>query len=188
VPTEPNGTSAWYSLTLAQSAVDTTGRTSPRASGRSPRPRPDAGRPQPATEPRLLWALLAVLSRGRGPAAAQNGQGKIWRKVALFRGPKAPFSRAWSQGFSTQTINLGAFISDDFFGAGEQEKCRAPFSGEDSVDVTRTGRLRRAATNRWDPRQTQRCRQTASLPRRAVSLYLDASVYAGLRRHNRATH
>jgi hypothetical protein len=30
--------------------------------------------------------------------------------------------------------------------------------------------------------------QTATLPWRSMSLYLDASVYAGLRQHNRATH
>jgi hypothetical protein len=47
--------------------------------------------------------------------------------------------RAWSQDFSTQAINLEAFMLADFFGAREQEKCRAPFSSEDFVDVTCRG-------------------------------------------------
>jgi hypothetical protein len=62
--------------------------------------------------------------------------------MAVFRRLKAPFSRAWSHGFGTQVIDLAASMSTDFYGAREQEKCRAPFSGEDFVDVTRRGRLR----------------------------------------------
>jgi hypothetical protein len=52
-------------------------------------------------------------------------------EMAVSREAKAPFFRAWSPGFSTQTIGSAAFMSVDFFGAREQEKCRAPFSGED---------------------------------------------------------
>jgi hypothetical protein len=81
--------------------------------------------------PRLPLVLLAVLSLGPTLAAAHNEQGKKWRKMAVFRGPKAPFFRAWSRGFSTQAIDLAAFMSADFFGALEQEKCRAPFSSEE---------------------------------------------------------
>ena len=79
-------------------------------------------------------------------------------------------------------------MSADFFGAREQEKCRAPFSGDDFVDVTRRGRVRPDATNRGTRGRHNDAAQTATLPLRAVSLYLDASVYAGLRQHNRATH
>ena len=79
-------------------------------------------------------------------------------------------------------------MSADFFGAREQEKCRAPFSGEDFVDVTRRGRVRPDATNLMACGRHGDAAQTATLPRRAMSLYLDASVYAGLRQHNRATH
>ena len=56
-------------------------------------------------------------------------------------GKSAIFS-VWSRGFQSQTIDLAAFMSTDFFGAREQEKCRAPFSNEDSVDVAPWGRVR----------------------------------------------
>ncbi len=62
------------------------------------------------------------------------------------------------------------------------------FLGDDFVDVTRRGRVRPDATNRGTRGRHKDAAQTATLPLRAVSLYLDASVYAGLRQHNRATH
>ena len=71
-------------------------------------------------------------------------------------------------------------MSADFFGAREQEKCRAPFSGEDFFDVTRRGRLRPDATNLRTCGRHGDAAQTATLPWRGMSLYLDASVYAGL--------
>ena len=46
--------------------------------------------------PRLPLAPLAVLSPGPRLAAAQNEKGKKWRRLAVFRGATAPFSRAWS--------------------------------------------------------------------------------------------
>jgi hypothetical protein len=54
--------------------------------------------------------------------------------MAVFRRVKAPFFPVWSRDFSTQAFDLAAFMSSDFFGAREREKCRAPFSGEDFVD------------------------------------------------------
>jgi hypothetical protein len=106
---------------------------------------------------------------------------------AFSRGKSAIF-RVWSRGPYTQAIDLAAFMSADFFGAREQEKCRAPFSDEDFADVTRRGRVCPDVTNRKTGGKHKDAAQTATLPRRAVSLYLDASVYAGLRQHNRATH
>jgi hypothetical protein len=91
-------------------------------------------------------------------------------------------------GLPTQVTDLEAFMSADVFGAHQQEKCRAPFSGEDFVDVNRRGRVRPDATNLRIFGRHKDAGQRASLPRRAVSLYLDASGYAELRQHNRATH
>ncbi len=48
--------------------------------------------------PRLALALLAVLSPGPRLAGTLNRQGKKWRRMALFRRPKAPFFGHWSQG------------------------------------------------------------------------------------------
>ena len=108
--------------------------------------------------------------------------------MAVFRRAKAPFFSVWSRGFQTQTIDLAAFMSADFFGAREQEKCRAPFSSEDFVDVARRGRVRLYATGLMGRGRHGDAAQTATLRWRGMSLYLDASVYAGLRQHNRATH
>ena len=79
-------------------------------------------------------------------------------------------------------------MSTDFFGAREQEKCRAPFSSEDFVDVARGGRVRLDATGLMGCGRHADAAQTATVRSRGMSLYLDASVYAGLREHNRATH
>ena len=39
------------------------------------------------------------LDRSISPRTNPEGIVKKWRKMALFRGPKAPFFRAWSRGF-----------------------------------------------------------------------------------------
>ena len=85
-------------------------------------------------------------------------------EMAVSREAKAPFFRAWSPGFSTQTIGSAAFMSVDFFGAREQEKCRAPFSGEDFVDATRRGRARPDATNLRTCGRHKNAAQTVTLP------------------------
>jgi hypothetical protein len=55
--------------------------------------------------------------------------------MALFRRPKTPFIRPWSRRLSTQAFDWATFMSADFFGARQQGKCRAPFSGENWVKV-----------------------------------------------------
>jgi hypothetical protein len=107
--------------------------------------------------PSIIRAPDLQQSRYRCPGWAR----KKWRKMAVFREAKAPFSRAWSRGFSTQAIVLAAFMSADFFGAQEQEKWRAPFSGEDLFrrDAQRPFTLRRdevlgpAADTKMPPRR-----------------------------------
>jgi hypothetical protein len=79
-------------------------------------------------------------------------------------------------------------MSADFFGAREQKKWRATFLDQDFVDVTRRGRLRPDAADLMTWARHGKAAQGATLPWRGMSLYLDASVYAGLRQHNRATH
>ena len=86
------------------------------------------------------------------------------------RGKSAIF-RPWSRGFSTQAIDLAAFMSADFFGAREQKKCRAPFSGEDFVDVTRRGRVRPDAMDLMTCGRHGDAAQTATLPWRGMSHY-----------------
>jgi hypothetical protein len=71
-------------------------------------------------------------------------------------------------------------MSVDFFGAREQKKWQATFLDKDFVDVTRRGRLRPDATNLRFRGKHGDAAQTAALPWRGMSLYLDASVYAGL--------
>jgi hypothetical protein len=132
------------------------------------------------------WRFLALLARSRSPIINANlflglTSRKKWRKMALFRWPRAPFFRVWSQGLSTQATDLDDFMSADFFGIHEQEKCRAPFSGKDFVDVRRRGRVRTDAANRGTRGSHKDAAQAATLPRPATSLYLDASGYAGLR-------
>ena len=69
---------------------------------------------------------------------------------------------AWSQGFSTQTNDLAAFMSADSFDGREQEKCRPPFSDEDPFrrDAQRPCLRRRYESE--DPRQTRRCRPASA--------------------------
>ena len=59
----------------------------------------------------------------------------------------------------------------DFFGAREQEKCRAPFSGEDFVDVTSSGHLRPDAADLMTCTGHRAAAQWATLPWRGMSLY-----------------
>jgi len=61
-------------------------------------------------------------------------------------------------------------MSAGFVGAREREKWRAPFLGEDFVDVTRTGRLPPDASNRGTSSRYKEAAQTATSPRRVVSL------------------
>ena len=63
-------------------------------------------------------------------------------------------------------------MSADFFGAREQEKCRAPFSSEDFVDVARRGRVRLDATGLMGCGRHGDATQTATLRWRGMSLYL----------------
>jgi hypothetical protein len=69
------------------------------------------------------------------PRSASSEPCPKMAEMAVFRRAKAPFFPVWSRDFSTQAFDLAAFMSADFFGAREREKCRAPFSGEDFVDV-----------------------------------------------------
>jgi hypothetical protein len=62
--------------------------------------------------------------------SSKNG-GK-WR---FFEGQKRQIS-VLGAGFFSEAIDVAAFTLADFFGAPEKSGCRAPFSGEDFVDVT----------------------------------------------------
>ena len=113
---------------------------------------------------------------------------KKWREMALFRGPKAPFSMLGA-GTSKHKPLVSPLLCRPTFWRPRAREMSGAISGE--------GLFRRDAARPCTPRDATNLRaclrhkdaaQTAHLPRRAVSLYLDASVYAGLREHNHATH
>jgi hypothetical protein len=66
---------------------------------------------------------------------ALTGKKKMAENGAFSRDRSAIYPLL-EQTLETQLNDLAAFMAADFFGGREQEKCRAPFSGEDRVDVT----------------------------------------------------
>ena len=80
------------------------------------------------------------------------------------------------------------FCRPTFLAPASRKNVGRHFMGDGFVDVTRRDRVRPDATNRGTRGRHKDDALTATLRLRAVSLYLDASVYAGLRQHNRATH
>ncbi len=114
------------------------------------------------------WSVLVLASSpvSIGPISLRTNPGgvvKKWRIMALFRGPRSAISRAWSRGLSTQAADLTAFMSADLFGAREQEKCRAPFSGEDLFRRDAPWPYTPRRYGSYDLRQTQRCRPDRDL-------------------------
>jgi hypothetical protein len=56
-------------------------------------------------------------------------------EMAVFRRERSAIFLVSCRDLSTQTIDLATFMSADIFGGRAREKWRAPFSGEDFVEV-----------------------------------------------------
>jgi hypothetical protein len=75
------------------------------------------------------------LSRERNDGSLRMGKEKMAENGAFPRAKSAIYP-CREPVLKAQAIDLAGFMSVDFFGGREQEECRAPFSGEDRVDVT----------------------------------------------------
>jgi hypothetical protein len=78
-------------------------------------------------------------------------------------------------------------MSSDLLAAESEQSVGAPFLGAGRVDVTRKPCNSPGAADHLTFGRHGDAAPTATLPWRAISLYLDASGYAGLREHNRTT-
>ena len=102
--------------------------------------------------------------------------------MPLFEGQKRHFS-VLGAGVSKHKPLIWLLLCRPTFLAPESKKnVGRHFRARTFVDVTRRGRVRPDATDLMTCGRHGDAAQTATLPWRGMSLYLDASVYAGLRR------
>ena len=92
--------------------------------------------------PRLPLAPLAVLGPGPMLAAAQNEQGEKWRKMALFRGPKPPFSLLGAGASKYKPLIWRVLCWPTSLARQSKKNVGRHFRARTFFDATRRGRLR----------------------------------------------
>jgi hypothetical protein len=140
----------------------------------------------------------AGAERGRAGRRSRGCQGRAgarscpprsglvqWR---FFEGQKRHFSVTGAGVSKHKPSNWLPLCRPTFWRPRARENVGRHFRARTFFDVTRRGRVRPDAADLMTCGRHGEAAQRATLPWRAVFLYLDASVYAGLRQHTRATY